>query len=302
MKHLSALNVPKLLVWLDGAVIGIMLFLFIRLIVDSAGATDGGLVIVAAFPVVLAVVGAAAVDALIVKRLSREHTRPRLVTYFVLTRVTLLGLVGMHFYSFIMLESVGSTSPIYYPIFMIILILGIWLCGLALYQAAGGKRQIMLLGAVCLLAFVLVGYLMLSVMGTGRKESGGLLGTFAGRRRDNQIAHDVQLLAQDIESFAFEKQRFPNDLQEAIALPLSYGADEHVDDRLDWYHYEANGKTGDYKLCATFATDTRGSSNAAEGFTKAEAHDKGYQCFDFKIYNWSVEQESLEDTLQDLVE
>jgi hypothetical protein len=258
-----------------------LLVAYIRLFAGSHNAVDGGFAVILGIPFYIVPAALVLFDSYLLRKWLDNANR-KLFTYYAITRsIVLLGAI-YYFYQYVNHAStVGSGySSIYFPAIVALALLCGW-SGLVIHKAVKGVWQFVLLLTVTLVAVFGTAYMHASVAGSESGTSSGL----AGSRRDNQAARDFQLLSQDVENYALDHGRFPSSLNQASSSPNSLAAKEGAASRLTRYDYKYNDMTGEYELCATFATAARDSRDS--GFIKAYNHRKGYQCFSFIIDNWA---------------
>lgn len=108
------------------------------------------------------------------------------------------------------------------------------------------------------------------------------------KKLDNKMINSISMVENSINSFYEDKGRLPQDLAEIQSSRYVYFSDQDLvdsDSGLPLVYEPSEG--GDYKLCATFRTDTNNpeaDSNQTYRYDNRR-HDAGYYCFDLSVWN-----------------
>ena len=96
-------------------------------------------------------------------------------------------------------------------------------------------------------------------------------------QHDSRVVQDLNNLSSSVSGYWYRENRLPDSLAE---VELS---NPDVAARLDDYSYEPLSASS-YQLCATFRTDSRGTTVAMErAFTDPARHAKGRDCFTYRL-------------------
>ncbi|HSW79093.1 MAG TPA: hypothetical protein VLF88_03705 [Candidatus Babeliales bacterium] len=131
----------------------------------------------------------------------------------------------------------------------------------------------------------ILGILCLVVLQLSLQFSSLRIAPISNSHDDNQISRDFQLLSQDIQGYALDRNQLPPTMLDAVNISNSYSSTENVKSRISKYTYKKVG-TNNFQLCATFVTDTSSDNPqpGAKGVTQAYYHHIGYQCFNFNEF------------------
>jgi len=102
---------------------------------------------------------------------------------------------------------------------------------------------------------------------------------------DDQTTYDFQLMRQDIRHLISQNGgSFPEGDAREIAEQGAYGKEFSISERADKYTYIPLPAQRQFKLCATFNTDTMGDyPGTTEGSDNEGFHHSGYQCFTYRV-------------------